>query len=217
MEIVIDSREHKLIEKLKHIKFEFSVKTLPLADIVVLKDGSPVYMIERKSVADLEASIIDSRFREQKQRLIESHVPFSYVLEGEIRPHRLRIHYNALKGAILNTQIRDNIPIIKTKSIDETVSLVTELEKRLSKRRRTGLEAPKIKSKRKRMSESENIVLKQLICVPGISEPYARRIVETFGTRESIQKASKETLSTTRVSKKRKLGTKLAERLKQHF
>ena len=68
MNIVIDSRESDLIALLKTMEFDFKVECLDVGDIEVRDKGTVVYSLERKTMADWEASIIDGRYKEQKHR-----------------------------------------------------------------------------------------------------------------------------------------------------
>ena len=67
---MLDDREHGLRELLP-----WPIAHLPVADIWIGTDpsGNPLansVLIERKSVADFEASIMDNRYREQRSRLM---------------------------------------------------------------------------------------------------------------------------------------------------
>ena len=69
--LIIDNREKHLIELLKkrYPELVFSIQQLDIGDIHVLYKGILVVVIERKTIADLIASIKDGRYREQKLRL----------------------------------------------------------------------------------------------------------------------------------------------------
>ena len=205
--IVLDSRERDLIAHLqsKHSKFSFKVATLAVGDIELRdEDGTPRLTLERKTWADLEASIIDKRWHEQGHRLKQLKHRSMYVLEGRLGKPRL--HPNALRGAILNAQIRDNSHFIVMKNLADTAKLCTELHRRFnSTKKGTGLSAPKLSagvsdaaaagesavgiSKLKRMRESDTILQRQLMCIPKVSEPIARLLTDTFLTRDALRNA----------------------------
>jgi len=92
MFLLVDYREKWFFDDIeKHPK---SIPTeciksvaLPVGDFVVSETEdftSAIYIIERKSISDLAASIVDGRFREQKSRLAESLNSESvvYLIEG---------------------------------------------------------------------------------------------------------------------------------------
>ena len=93
--IIIDAREHKLIDLIKsinninNIKIPYIVKTLQIGDIIIqhiykhIKNGVEInytfnIILERKYVTDMIASIKDGRYKEQKIRLL-SEVYKTYI------------------------------------------------------------------------------------------------------------------------------------------
>lgn len=227
MNIILDNRERDLIEELKRLNFNFTVECLDVGDIEVRDEkNNSVIVLERKTFADWEASIIDGRYKEQKHRLITMKNRVAYILEGSAERHkkRKRISDNALRGSLLNTSIRDGLCIVRTESLKDTALLVTELEKRLSKSKvKTGLQTPVVKqraSKRMRMSDPKIILLRQLMCIPGVSENVATKIIQTYGVDKSliIEKAKNdgEEFSKLKIGKK-KLGMKLVSKIEQYL
>ena len=236
--IVLDSRERDLIAHLqsKHPKFAFKVATLAVGDIELRDDdGTPRLTLERKTWADLEASIIDKRWHEQGHRLKQLGHRWMYVLEGRLGKPRL--HPNALRGAILNAQIRDGSQFIVMKNLADTAKLCTELHRRFhSTKKGTGLSAPKLSvpeagaeasaeasaeagvSKSKRMRESDTILQRQLMCIPKVSEPIARLLTDTFITRDALRNAVNADLGAIADLKynNRRLG-KIAEHIKNNI
>ena len=71
--MILDDRERGLIELLPNA----TVQHLAVGDISI---GDGKIIIERKSVADLEASILDNRYREQRSRLM------AYATENKAHP-----------------------------------------------------------------------------------------------------------------------------------
>ena len=67
MKLKIDYREGKLKNLLDGE--EFSLENLAIGDIEIT-DGTTTFIIERKTWQDLSSSIKDSRFREQRSRLL---------------------------------------------------------------------------------------------------------------------------------------------------
>ena len=101
MLIKIDYREIKLIQYLTGLikdddKIKMVSENLPLGDIILCDDlGQEKAIIERKSLADLAASIRDGRYKEQGFRLnqcdLHNHQIY-YLVEGDLR------HYKPFKG-----------------------------------------------------------------------------------------------------------------------
>jgi ERCC4-type nuclease len=102
MLIKIDYREMKLIQYLTGLikeddKIKMVSENLPIGDIILCDDlGQEKAIIERKSLADLAASIRDGRYKEQGFRLNQCNLhnhQIYYLIEGDLR------HYKPFKGS----------------------------------------------------------------------------------------------------------------------
>lgn len=129
MLIKIDCREIKL-SQLCHglIKDDENIKivseNLHLGDIIICDDkGNEKIIVERKSLADLAASIRDGRYKEQGFRLnqcsLHNHQIY-YVIEGDLRFYR---PYKGLpdKKALLSSMV--SISYFKGFSLQRTINL----------------------------------------------------------------------------------------------
>ncbi len=65
--IIIDNREHHLINLLEDNEITIEKKNLDLGDIIIIKENYKI-LIERKTISDLCSSIKDGRYKEQKIR-----------------------------------------------------------------------------------------------------------------------------------------------------
>ena len=145
IDLIIDNRENKLIGYLETKKeIPFKKKQLLLGDIQLIvnkeenDDHSFIdYVIERKTIKDLLASVKDGRYKEQKGRII-SHIEqknigaFFYIIEGSshyLKPNEKTIY----QGALISISLRDNIHIIKTDTIYDTGDFLIRLYKRVNK------------------------------------------------------------------------------------
>lgn len=133
--IVIDYRESKLIDKLQG-RIQFQRDNLAVADIILYEGDVPRILIERKSLSDLSQSIKDTRFREQKRRMMDysqqSRPPakIAYWVEGPLPPLTMKVSNLPVKtiyGAMINCIYRDNLTLYKTKDISETADLLVIL------------------------------------------------------------------------------------------
>ncbi len=131
--LIIDTREHEL-----HNLIECAIpEQLDIGDIIYRDSESNeiLLIIERKSVADLAASICDGRHREQKTRLIGSGISLDkimYIIEGNIDTVK-NLPSSTLIGSIINTMLRDGIKIYKTQSIKETSAFLLRMLEKLNK------------------------------------------------------------------------------------
>lgn len=146
MHLVIDNREHKLIEIIQEqlSKFElnisFSIEPLDIGDFILYDSNDihsrrEVVIIERKSVSDLASSIKDGRYREQSLRLqnmtIHNH-NIVYLIEGSIGNFCRFNKYNSMKEKTLYSTIWSlmyfkGFSVYHTESLQETAQFILRL------------------------------------------------------------------------------------------
>jgi len=124
MKIIVDEREASLFELLTkgsrdEKKPQIEKRVIPLGDILFTSDDESVtyQIIERKSVADLLASVKDGRYAEQSYRLsncFPNKHNILYLIEGQVRDYDKKLVFACM--ASLN--------YFKGFSITRTVSLV---------------------------------------------------------------------------------------------
>jgi ERCC4-type nuclease len=173
--LVIDARETKLIDELRKREAHFAIESLAVGDALFRRGAGTHLICERKTYADLAASIGDGRFREQRARLKEAGVPTIYLLEG---PHRLRKEADAarVRGALENLAVVHGIHVLPTPSLAETAKSLLSLRAKLSE----GYTAEPARIVKRKERIMENIFLHQLHCVPGVSLAIAARVVESY-------------------------------------
>ena len=139
IKLILDNREHHLIQELQKNTL-LTTEQLDLGDILFRKDDKTVLIIERKTVNDLKASIIDGRHREQKLRLLGSGISTNrilYIIEGNLDKSLdskiSGIPVSTLVGSLINTQLRDDIKVYKTSSLEETAEYIRKLLDKLNK------------------------------------------------------------------------------------
>lgn len=157
--ITIDTREVKLLELFKQANIHFETANLPIGDIILkhtvdLKQDDDTlisqsetrqityeFIIERKCVLDMIASIKDGRYREQKIRLLaecknttrDRHVIIVYIIEGTPAELRLSADKTMLSGSLISSIFRDKIPVLRTYSLQDTFDLLVRMNDRLVK------------------------------------------------------------------------------------
>lgn len=130
--VKIDNRERhikELIQPHELLTYNIQYENLEHGDIVVLYEGAPMYVFERKTFADLRASIHDGRYTNQKINMIDAfgRNRVFYIIEGDDP-----IREDALTGAIINTMLRDKIGVFKTNDIHATVQLIFDIVRRIN-------------------------------------------------------------------------------------
>jgi crossover junction endonuclease MUS81 len=124
--ITIDSRETSLIQECTTKGVEFNKVFLNLGDIIVND-----YLIERKTRADLSASIKDGRFREQKERL-SSQTQYKVIFLIENSNGKPSLPEKTLMSAIMNLTLNHNFQVLWSSSIQETCDIIQLLQKKVT-------------------------------------------------------------------------------------
>jgi ERCC4-type nuclease len=135
--LVIDQREQinfDLYNDLvsKKIKFTHNVKTLQIGDYGVYYMGILIFVIERKTWKDLAISIKDNRLTEQiiKFKTLGEDVVKLILVEGTKAKQHARIPIANLEAKLDKIMYYHKIPIIYTKSQEETASRILALMER---------------------------------------------------------------------------------------
>tara|TARA_Y100000389_G_scaffold177697_1_gene190215 strand:+ start:2160 stop:2849 length:690 start_codon:yes stop_codon:yes gene_type:complete len=133
MEVVIDYRENGIRNLYEEDYLTYA--NLSIGDIHIRKfeDGlyTNIVILERKTISDLQCSLRDGRFSEQKRRLIASEFRNKgYIIEGEPPAHDLKF-INILRQLIIRLQFKDKLSIFFTKTTQDTVSLVKEIYRKI--------------------------------------------------------------------------------------
>ena len=225
MSWLCDTRERDLIPKLA-----IPTRNLPVGDIWIGLSGEEVgpggIVAERKTVADLEASILDGRYREQKARLLtycqQTNSRPLYIIEGNLDRIHGKFTEDVLRKFLNRLQLRYGVAVIQTDSIDSTASLCRILLEQLQKDPTTFLSQDGAQkeyshtvtvSKRANREDPKAFVGLVLQQCPGVSAAIASALVTAFVNLEGVMKASEAEIAGTMVTEKRRIGPAVAKRL----
>jgi len=180
MELLIDCREKALIERMPLAKST----NLIVGDICIQKDGMDVVIIERKTVADLSASICDGRYKEQSFRLLESNMTphrIVYLIEGSLDSVQ-SMPKQTLLSATISLWFHKGFTVIRTDTIDETVNFINLLFEKAAKETSEVdyVSTLKIKKKSKLTPSITNILI--LSQIPTVSTVTAKALLDIFNT-----------------------------------
>lgn len=134
---IIDSRENSVYDDITDRdldiykeKIEIIRESICIGDIHI-KYNNNTYIFERKTTKDLISSIHDGRYREQKARMLSTYNQkyLSYIIEEDdiLSSKIYSKNKSMVQGAYINTLFRDNIRILFTKNIGETVTLLLSI------------------------------------------------------------------------------------------
>jgi len=136
MSLRIDYREKilyaQLIQKMENVE----LINLDIGDIHFYIDNEVQLIFERKTIADLNASIKDGRYHEQKARLVSNFKRnrIIYILEGSIPVETSKyIDKNIIYSGILHSIFRDEIFFYRTTGVEDTSNFIYELFTRFIK------------------------------------------------------------------------------------
>jgi ERCC4-type nuclease len=219
----IDYRERDIIQKFGE-DIPFANKNLIIGDFIFRNDTDEIMLIvERKTIKDLCASIIDSRFREQKERLLESVKDPSkivYILEGSKRINgKGTLSKTIMDSAIQNLIFKHQFKVLFSESLDDTVDQIKMLYKKLTETSFDLKFAPPQTLVKKSSKIIDNIYINQLSVIPGISLTIANKISEHYPSLFELVKAymlsdsPESLLSEIKINEKRKLGKVLSKKI----
>lgn len=229
-ELIIDKRENLVISKLED--YNFKTEQLDLGDIIFKEEGEIILIIERKTIKDLKASIVDGRIKEQKARLLGSNTNIMYLIEGDLYKENIgKFPINTLIGSIINTELRDNIRVYRTFCINETIEFIKKLHDKLNKDGKTFFKEIKVdyagtlKKKKKENMTPDVWFRTTLETIPHVSEKISTAIVEKYKTYGNLIDTYSKIPEELKIkllmdieypianNKKRKVGLKISQRI----
>jgi ERCC4-type nuclease len=182
----IDYREKsiiKLIEDTVNFPVKYNVCNLIIGDIVIKENDDILYILERKTILDLAASITDGRFREQKQRLYESvngcYDKIIYIIEGVKTVKKYcSISKTTINSSIINLIFKHKYKVIHTTDEKDTIDSILNI---CSKLHKNEFDKPiKTNIKIIKKGENTNPFINILCTIPGVSSICATKIKETY-------------------------------------
>jgi ERCC4-type nuclease len=226
--IYVDTRECKLRELLEKNGADFVTKALELGDILIEHPKRQI-LIERKTIADFHASITDGRYKNQKLRLLEWRNKTDegckniiYLFEEKQGDNKDRAYW----GALVNMILRDNIGIIQCDGMVRTAQIITDIKKKLDEDKFDELEGGgrniSLEGYAKgKFNTPKHCYLGQLSLIPGLSPAIAEKIADKYPNMrtllDGIDDMNVKELANIRITEKRRLGDKLAEKIHSYI
>jgi len=205
----------------------YKICNLHIGDFVFKNNMNEIlYIIERKTINDLCSSITDSRFREQKERLLESVNDSSkiiYIIEGNKNQISKfsKINKTTINSAIQNLILKHQYKVIFSDSLDDTLEQLQLLYKKIKEN--DILIKPSVGIIVKKSDKlNNNIFINQLTVIPGVSQNAGLKIHEIYKSmthlintlENNTNVIDKELfLSNIQVSEKRKIGKVLSKKI----
>jgi len=216
MKLYIDNREPKaIIDSLEFInnssknKITIEIKSLDLGDFVLYDEinEEAIIIIERKSLADLEASNKDGRYNEQSYRLSQNTLAnhnIYYLIEGSIINYKNKSFKNTLYSSLFSLSFFKGFSVFNSLNAVESAEIIYSfVNKFLRTKDKAGYYSnnnlvsntedlkienkednylANIKNTKKSNITRENIDILMLMQVPGVSITSATTIMNTHKT-----------------------------------
>ncbi|WP_194973270.1 ERCC4 domain-containing protein [Aquiflexum lacus] len=194
LEVIIDDREPMSVEKELLAKGNLLVqrKRLDVGDYIFDND----LLVERKTVVDFCGSIKDGRLFKQVSKLAKSKIPGILILEGKQKEFKeTDFSVSAIQGILVSISLGFKIPILQSKGIKETVAIMLQGYKQLTKDR---LQDQRVYPRKGNFKKGKDQSLKQKIHIlegfPGIGVDRAERLLDHFGSLKAAFDADFEKL-----------------------
>jgi ERCC4-type nuclease len=240
MKIVVDFRERDLLTEINNIRSngsysEIAVTTdnLPLGDMIIKRDDdTEVILIERKTLADLAASIRDKRYNEQSFRLNNCSIPNHYIyymIEGNIHLYKSAMYGRAVNkesliSAMTSLSYTKGFSLVRTLDINESALWLLQTADKLGRVKDRGYYDGKSEKDstddyvavsnrvKKTNITPDNIGAIMLAQIPSVSTASAQVIMKKYKKIDDLivalradSKALQDLTTTTKSGKERKL------------
>jgi Fanconi anemia group M protein len=197
------------LEKLSSLEtiVEIKLEQLSVGDYILSDD----VVIERKTISDLETSIIDGRVFSQLQNLIQAKKP-GLIIEGDqgkLFSDNSRIQKKALIGLITSIGLDYKLPIFFTRNQKETAEFLLNIAKREQLGNGNNIMKLRFAKTRMNFSQRQLFILESF---PDVGPTLAKSILKEFKTIRNVANAS-----ITDLKKVPKLGPKKADKIKYLF
>jgi ERCC4-type nuclease len=228
LDIVLDTNERGISAEAAAQGHQVQIRRLPVGDVAFYRGDELVALAERKTLMDLDSSILDGRFREQRERLRNLSLcdggPLCfYIVEG----CRCSAAYHSagaskrVDGALENLSLIHNMHIVWTQTIKDTLDTLRRLAIKLNEPGSSRGYAGPLKSRGAALSE--DIFTNMLTVIPGVSLTVASAISKSYpswaalSVAWSASKSPETLLSGLAVNQKRKVGPSVSKKVYATF
>jgi Fanconi anemia group M protein len=201
--VYVDHREAKsgVARELHRLGVKVITTSLSVADYQV---GNEV-AVERKSTRDFVSSVIDKRLHKQAKDLVESFQRPVIILEGDDL-YSGGLHPNAIRGALASLAVDFGLPIIPTRSPEDTAAMIQRLAIREMEKGPRNIQT-RTERKPLTMEEQQLFIVESL---PQVGPVTARKLLEEFSSVEGVMRADLKDLQ-----KLEGIGKKIAQNIRE--
>jgi ERCC4-related helicase len=185
--IYADSREisSMVLRELERYDVKLEIKGLAVADYQVSEDVA----IERKTANDFISSIMDKRLHKQAKELVDNFKKPIMIIEGD-KLYSSSIHPNAVRGAMASIAVDFGIPIIPTRSPEDTAAMINRIAIREQTHGKSDIQ---IRTEKKPLTtwEQQLYIVESL---PNIGPVTARKLLVEFKSVKGVINATEDEL-----------------------
>jgi Fanconi anemia group M protein len=148
-------------------------------------------LVERKTIADLASSIADGRLFTQAHRMAGGRLIPVLIIEGAVPQHGIAgMTREAVQGAIISLALSFGVPSLRSRDLRDTANLLRFVADQI---RRRSANAVQRHGYRPRGARKRRLFILQGL--PGIGPARAERLLDTFGSVESVFQAGQRDLA----------------------
>lgn len=193
-------RDARLLELLRQCDgFEVRMARLTVGDYLINDE----VLIERKTIADFSASLVDGRLFPQVARLARDVRRTLLLIEGPPATSMPDVHPHAIQGALLSIAAMWRLPVLHTLDADDSFRMLQFLAAQVSGCRERALR--RYDRRPKRLASRRLFLLQGL---PGVGPALAARLLSQLGSVRGVMTADLD-----RLQQVRGVGPKKATRI----
>jgi DNA excision repair protein ERCC-4 len=162
-------------------------------------------LVERKTIGDFIASLLDGRLFPQTARLAHCRYRSVLLIEGPKPPSMPEVHPHALEGALVSLAAMWRLPVLHSSAPEQSFLILRILADQASRRSQPVLR--RFDRKPKRLASRRLFLLQGL---PGVGPALAHRLLDHFGSIERVLSAEASALTEVRG-----VGAKKAARIRE--
>ena len=162
-------------------------------------------LVERKTHADLLASLVDGRLFPQVARLAHSPFRSLMLIEGQASSTDPQVHPHSMEGALVSVAVMWRLPVLHSADAEASCRLLRFLAEQGRESGETTL--TRYDRKPKRLATRRLFVLQGL---PGVAPALAERLLARLGSVERVMTADAAELAVVRG-----IGSKKAARIRE--
>ena len=219
----LDVRERELIRLFPGVP----TKQFAVGDIWIGLSGEHVaaggLCIERKEVRDLEASLKDNRYREQRTRLLsycqQTGAKPLYIIEGDLDSLVLKTPKKTLQKVLARLALRYGIAFFQTSDIEDTAKLLQALQEQyeedptMFQTPQTSVSYTELVSTSRKANRDANLATAMLQQCTGVSPALATALLAEYQGLPRLIQATEKELANVKVTDKRRVGPAIAKKL----